>query len=150
MYSASLPSTPWAQPWARSAAQKIKKLSESPATAPVVAKLCVINSKNRFGSRLHQQQPIMCWCIPLPPPGSVGEGFQEATLFLEPRFFMESTHPALLNIGEKVEQSVREEKSGTSFTFGKFFAEFLSTLFLISIFLRGFFEFFEFAISNYT
>ena len=82
----------------------------------------------RFGSRLHQQQPIMCWCILLHP-GSVGEGFQEATLFLEPRFFMESSHPALLNIGGKVEQSVIEEKSGTSFTSGKFSAEFGSTLF---------------------
>ena len=30
-----------------SAAQNIKKLSEPPGTAPVVAKLCIVNSKNR-------------------------------------------------------------------------------------------------------
>ena len=30
-----------------SAAQKIKKLSETPATAPIVAKLCFINCKNK-------------------------------------------------------------------------------------------------------
>ena len=51
---------------------------------------------------------------------------------LEPRFFMESTHPALLNIGGKVEQSVIEEKSGTSFTSGSSGRHFL----LICIFSR--------------
>ena len=30
-----------------SAAQKIKKLSETPATVPIVAKLCMFDSKNR-------------------------------------------------------------------------------------------------------
>ena len=37
-------------PWrlcAASAVQKIKELSETPATVPIVAKLCFINSKNR-------------------------------------------------------------------------------------------------------
>ena len=33
--------------WYISAAQKIQKLSESPTTSPMVAKLCVINCKNR-------------------------------------------------------------------------------------------------------
>ena len=33
--------------WVTSAVQKIQKLSESPATAHMVAKLCVINCKNR-------------------------------------------------------------------------------------------------------
>ena len=32
---------------ASSAAQKIKKLSETPATVPIVAKLCMFDSKNR-------------------------------------------------------------------------------------------------------
>ena len=72
------------------------------------------------------------------PPGSKGEGFPEATLFQEPRFVMESTRPTLLNIGKQVEQSVTEEKSGTSFTSGKFSAEFGSTLFAHKIFLIGF------------
>ena len=30
-----------------SAVQKIKKLSETPTTVPIVAKLCIIDSKNR-------------------------------------------------------------------------------------------------------
>ena len=69
------------------------------------------------------------------PPGSVEEGFLETTLFLEPRFVMESTHPTLLNIGTyKVEQSVPEEKSRTSFTSRRFSAEFGSTLFVHSWF----------------
>ena len=37
-------------PWrlcAASAVQKIKKLSETPATVPIVAKLCFINCKNK-------------------------------------------------------------------------------------------------------
>ena len=33
--------------WGISAAQKIKKLSESPTTVPIVAKLCFINCKNK-------------------------------------------------------------------------------------------------------
>ena len=33
--------------WPYSAAQKIKKLSETPGTVPIVAKLCMIDSKNR-------------------------------------------------------------------------------------------------------
>ena len=33
--------------WPTSAAQKIKKLSESPTTVPIVAKLCFINCKNK-------------------------------------------------------------------------------------------------------
>ena len=33
--------------WVISAAQKIKKLSETPATVPIVAKLCMFDSKNR-------------------------------------------------------------------------------------------------------
>ena len=33
--------------WVGSAAQKIKKLSESPTTVPIVAKLCFINCKSR-------------------------------------------------------------------------------------------------------
>ena len=33
--------------WGASAAQKIKKLSETPATVPIVAKLCMFDSKNR-------------------------------------------------------------------------------------------------------
>ena len=33
--------------WSSSAAQKIKMLSETPATVPIVAKLCMFDSKNR-------------------------------------------------------------------------------------------------------
>ena len=36
-----------ASSWGSSAAQKIKKLSETPATVPIVAKLYKIDSKNR-------------------------------------------------------------------------------------------------------
>ena len=34
-----------------SAAQKIKKLSETPATIPIVAKLCMIDCKNRKNAK---------------------------------------------------------------------------------------------------
>ena len=33
--------------WGSSAVQKIQKLSESPTTVPIVAKLCMIDSKKR-------------------------------------------------------------------------------------------------------
>ena len=33
--------------WGISAVQKIKKLSETPRTVPIVAKLCMIDSRNR-------------------------------------------------------------------------------------------------------
>ena len=37
--------------WGGSAAQKIKKLSESPTTVPIVAKLCMIDCKNRKNAK---------------------------------------------------------------------------------------------------
>ena len=46
-----------------SAVQKIKKLSETPTTVPIVAKLCIIDSKNRkIAEKLVQPvTPIKVW-----------------------------------------------------------------------------------------
>ena len=51
----------WA--WATSAAQKIKKLSETPVTVHNIAKLCVIDGKNREITKKLVQPVLLhpCW-----------------------------------------------------------------------------------------
>ena len=50
--------------WANSAAQKIKKLSETPATVPIVAKLCMFDSKNRkIAEKLVQPVTLHLGCF---------------------------------------------------------------------------------------